>query len=106
MAKFEWFTDLVPEHLKRWGVSWKKIRMDRPEEYVGEFDFRLDFRSNFRSDFRFVIYYLAIRDRIGRRLLEEAQEFLPELQFFDHVDYIKGIFWYFSYVNVTFKKLN
>ena len=33
---------------------------------------------------------LAIRDRIGRRLLEEAQEFLPELQFFDHVDYIKG----------------
>ena len=87
MAKFEWFTDLVPEHLKRWGVSWKKIRMDRPEEYVGEF--------NFRFDFRFVIYYLAIRDRIGRRLLEEAQEFLPELQFFDHVDYIKGIFWYF-----------
>ena len=46
VAKFEWFTDLVPEHLKRWGVSWKKIRMDRPEEYV------------------------AIRDRIGRRLLE------------------------------------
>ena len=40
--------------------------------------------------------YLAIRDRIGKRLLEEAQEFLPELKFFDHVDYIKGNIAHFS----------
>ena len=38
--------------------------------------------------------------------MEEAQEFLPELQFFDHVDYIKGYFrvtFLLVYVTCTFK---
>ncbi|CBY22045.1 unnamed protein product [Oikopleura dioica] len=66
LANWRWFEELQPEHENRWGETDKKKRMKRPEEYK------------------------AIKERLGRKIVEEAAEFLkPDgIDFFDHVDYI------------------
>jgi len=64
-ANYEWFQELVPEHEQRWNETFKKDRMKRPEDYK------------------------AIKQRLGRRIVEEAQDFCDEVKFLEHVEIIK-----------------
>ena len=39
VANHKWWEELAPDHEKRWGVTLKKDRMKRPEEYKGKFSY-------------------------------------------------------------------
>ena len=47
LTNFKWYEELVQNHTERWGVTLKKDRMKRPEDYEGLFDFlqlKFDFK--------------------------------------------------------------